>query len=223
MSTPDRPDARQVLARLSTALPAESVPLIERSGRGQVARAGKSATVVLVREEAGGLSVYLLHRHNDMPFAAGMVVFPGGRAEPDETAVDCAVRETLEETGVSLSPEDLLPWAHWITPEFERRRYDTQFFVARLPEGAAPQDVSGETDRADWERPADALADVATGKIGMLPPTQSILLELADLSSWSDVVAATTDRLISPVLPRVIRRGGEWVYAYEVAAAVDPW
>ncbi len=28
-------------------------------------------------------------------------------------------------------------WAHWITPEFEPRRYDTRFFVAALPAGPA--------------------------------------------------------------------------------------
>ena len=31
---------------------------------------------------------------------------------------------------------DLLgAWAHWITPAFEPRRYDTRFFVAALPRG----------------------------------------------------------------------------------------
>lgn len=217
MTGPSPLDARTVLARLSTRLPADSVARVERSGRGDVARAAQASSVVLVREDEAGLMTYLLHRHDAMPFAAGMVVFPGGRAEPDETPVDCAVRETSEETGVALAGSRLLPWAHWITPEYERRRYDTQFFVAQLPEGATAQDVSGETDRADWQRPAETLTDLAAGRIGMLPPTISILLELADLTTWSAVEDAARDRVITPVLPRVVRRQGAWAFDYAVA------
>ena len=56
---------------------------------------------------------------------------------------------------------DLLgPWAHWITPEFEERRYDTWFFVAALPEGQRTRDVSGEADHTVWIRPADAASGV---------------------------------------------------------------
>lgn len=92
-----------------------------------------ASTVVLLREGAGGpgsLEVYLLRRHVDMAFAAGMCVFPGGGVDPrdfdheiawvgpspsawaaqldvDESlarALVCAaVRETFEESGVLLA------------------------------------------------------------------------------------------------------------------------
>lgn len=89
-----------------------------------------ASTVVLLRDgdpEPGGLQVYLLRRHVDMAFAAGMCVFPGGGVDPRDFdhAVDwvgpspaawaallgtdeqlaralvcAAVRETFEESGV---------------------------------------------------------------------------------------------------------------------------
>ncbi len=92
-----------------------------------------ASTVVLLRDgdgQPGGLQVYLLHRHVDMAFAAGMWVFPGGGVDPrdvdaevgwdgpspaqwaerlgtDEArarALVCAaVRETFEESGVLLA------------------------------------------------------------------------------------------------------------------------
>lgn len=213
MSGPSaRPDARRVLSRLAAEVPPESTALIQRSGAG--GRAVPAASVVLVCEDAEGLQVYLLHRHGRMAFAAGMVALPGGRTERGETARDCAVRETLEETGVELDPDQLHSWSHWITPEFEPRRYDTEFFVAKLPDAAVARDVSGETDRADWARPLDALEQLATGHLHMLPPTQSILLELGDMATWSDVVEASRDRLITPVLPRPVRRDGVWMFDY---------
>jgi len=92
-----------------------------------------ASTVVLLRDgdgEPGGLEVYLLRRHVDMAFAAGMCVFPGGGVDkrdfdadigwvgpsPAEWAtlldtdeafaralVCAAVRETFEESGVLLA------------------------------------------------------------------------------------------------------------------------
>ena len=101
---------------------------------GQVpVEARHASTVVLLRDgdgAPGGLEVYLLRRHVDMAFAAGMCVFPGGGVDrrdfdadigwvgptPAEWAtlldtdeafaralVCAAVRETFEESGVLLA------------------------------------------------------------------------------------------------------------------------
>src|ERR671916_1725345 len=152
-----------------------------------------------------------------------MVVFPGGRLDPaDQGDPDpvrrCAVRETEEETGVRLPPEALLPWAHWVTPEIEPRRYDTFFYLAELPAGQQADDRSGETDRADWSTPADALTDERAGRISLMPPTLSILLELAELGSLAALREAATDRVIERVLPRLVADGAGWRFAYPGAA-----
>ena len=79
-----------------------------------------------------------------------MVVFPGGRVDAVDISSEgdpirrCALRETSEETGVVLTETDLHPWAHWITPEIEPRRYDTTFFVAAVPDDQQAADISGE-------------------------------------------------------------------------------
>lgn len=178
-----------------------------------------SASVVLLRETVAELQTFLLHRHARMPFAASMVVFPGGGVDPvDRADTDpvrrCAVRETEEESGVRLTPAALRLWAHWVTPELEPRRYDTLFFVAELPAGQQAEDRSGETDRADWATPAAALADEAAGRIGLMPPTLSILLELADLGSLAAVRDAATGRVVERVLPQLVRVGHDWRFAY---------
>jgi glyoxylase-like metal-dependent hydrolase (beta-lactamase superfamily II)/8-oxo-dGTP pyrophosphatase MutT (NUDIX family) len=179
-----------------------------------------AASVILVRDAPAGLQTYLLHRHARMPFAASMVVFPGGRVDSVDNASGgdplraCAVRETLEETGVRLRENDLVPWAHWITPEIEQRRYDTFFFVAALPAGEVAADVSGETDSADWETPSAALAAAGRRDISLMPPTMSILLELAEVDSIAGLMAVANDRVIEPVLPRLVSTDQGWGYAY---------
>jgi 8-oxo-dGTP pyrophosphatase MutT (NUDIX family) len=68
-----------------------------------------AATVVLLRDAAGGPEVYLLRRVRAMSFAPGAHVFPGGSVEPGDGAGDldpflvAAARETFEEAGVLLA------------------------------------------------------------------------------------------------------------------------
>jgi len=86
-----------------------------------------AATVMLVRDTAEGISVFLMRRHRAMEFAAGVMVFPGGgvddrdrhadiawhgpepawwaerfgiEADLAEALVCAAARETFEESGV---------------------------------------------------------------------------------------------------------------------------
>lgn len=113
--------------------------------------------------------------------------------------------------GVEPSTTLMRPWARWVTPEFEPRRYDTRFFVAALPEDqmTAGDDAGGEADAAIWIQPAEALASHRRGELGMLPPTVFTLTELADFAAASDVLAAALARDCKPVLPRLLIDGDD--------------
>jgi 8-oxo-dGTP pyrophosphatase MutT (NUDIX family) len=104
-----------------------------------------SATVILVRESAGGPEVFLLQRHGLSDVLGGAYVFPGGKVDKEDEAgigaldvrLDAihaalgepgltleqagalyvaALRELQEEAGVTLSASALVPWSRWITP-----------------------------------------------------------------------------------------------------------
>ena len=113
----------------------------------------------------------------------------------------------LARRGLVLRGDLLRPWAHWITPEIEQRRYDTRFFVAALPSGQRTRDVSTESDKVLWIRPAEAAAAARRGEMPMLPPTLVTLDELAAYASVADVLAAR--RTIAPRVPtaRVVDGG----------------
>jgi 8-oxo-dGTP pyrophosphatase MutT (NUDIX family) len=110
----------------------------------------------------------------------------------------------LERRGLVLRADLLRPWAHWITPEVEPRRFDTRFFVAALPVGQRTRDVGGEADLVAWVRPADALAAAERGELGMLPPTAFTLSELATFATVAEVLATGDARDVRPVLPKVV-------------------
>ncbi|MEA3066019.1 MAG: hypothetical protein QOJ27_2476 [Sphingomonadales bacterium] len=75
-----------------------------------------AATLILMRPAKGGAApeILMLQRSETMAFAAGALVFPGGRIDPDDHATAerfpdladaaariAAIRETIEETGVA--------------------------------------------------------------------------------------------------------------------------
>ena len=80
-------------------------------------------------------------------------------------------------------------------------------------------DISGETDHAAWSTPGDALAAERSGRIRMLPPTLSILIELADLATVAEVINQTIERKIEPVLPRLVEAEGGWQFRYPQAGS----
>jgi 8-oxo-dGTP pyrophosphatase MutT (NUDIX family) len=122
-----------------------------------------------------------------------------------------AFAELLDRRGLVLRADLLAPWTHWITPEFEERRYDTRFFVASLPAGQRTRDVGGESDRAVWMRPAEAFDGFRDGSLAMLPPTAVTLSELMPYDTVADVLAAANERTIRPLLPRAVLGDGQIV------------
>ncbi|MEJ0025866.1 MAG: hypothetical protein WDN01_07555 [Rhizomicrobium sp.] len=82
-----------------------------------------AATILLLRDGAAGLEVFMVKRHHQIDFVAGALVFPGGKLEMGDSDpalaahVDCAedwtapmralgagaIREAFEESGILLA------------------------------------------------------------------------------------------------------------------------
>lgn len=239
-----------------------------------------SATVLLLRDSADGVEVFVLRRVASMAFAPRMHVFPGGGVDPRDAdpelpwagpspvdwaavlgggaaeaseLVCAAVRELFEECGVVLAGPDgdrvvddlddpgwevdrqslldrslalsemlerrglvlrsdlLRPWAHWTTPVFEPRRYDTRFFVAAMPAGQHARDVGGEADHAAWISARAAVLGQHDGRLAMLPPTLVALEEVAAHPDVASVMAA----------PRRLRRVMPWLAGQQMRIDLD--
>lgn len=252
-------------------IPAERLPagFAERLGEPvlHAAEPKPAATVVLMRDGAGGLEVLLLKRHRSSGFVPGAYVFPGGRTDAEDgderLSAHCtppergdvpahywfgAVREVFEETGVLLARteagdwaadassdermealrlrlmssdahlvdiiqseklrvvlDDVVYFAHWITPLAEPRRYDTRFFAAALPAGRTIKRDEREMVDAVWITPRRALERFEAGTLPMVFPT---VRTLQDLEAFETVDAALNDlrtRDVEPIMPRLVR------------------
>jgi glyoxylase-like metal-dependent hydrolase (beta-lactamase superfamily II)/8-oxo-dGTP pyrophosphatase MutT (NUDIX family) len=118
-----------------------------------------------------------------------------------------SLADVLTARGWVLRADLLRPWANWITPEVESRRYDAQLFVAALPHGQHADAGTSEAVDASWWRPADALADWRAGRIELLPPTWVSLEQLAEQPDVTAALRAAERRVVSPLMPSVRRDG----------------
>jgi 8-oxo-dGTP pyrophosphatase MutT (NUDIX family) len=114
-----------------------------------------------------------------------------------------AMSDFLARRRLVLRTDLLALWAHWITPRFEPRRYDTRFFVAVLPAGQRTRDVSGESDQVTWVSPAHAVRGADDATMEMWPPTYVTLSSLTTYDAAADVLAAAADRRVETVVPDV--------------------
>jgi 8-oxo-dGTP pyrophosphatase MutT (NUDIX family) len=190
-----------------------------------------AATIVLMRNGAGGVEALLVRRHSASGFMAGAFVFPGGKVDDADRAREvpasfvsgrlepspartlsreeefaiyaAACRETEEEAGIRVAAESLIYWAHWITPSAEPKRFDTRFFVCEVPPDQTPVIDLHEVTEARWMRPSDALAAHQRAEIFLPPPTQRTLEELAPFTSFAEVEEASATRAITAILPKV--------------------
>ena len=96
--------------------------------------------------------------------------------------------------GLRLALDAVMPFAHWVTPPVEIRRFDTRFLMARVPAGQQASHDEGETTALEWMRPAEAVARGARGEILLPPPTWTTLKRLDRFASVDEAWqwAATT-------------------------------
>lgn len=160
----------------------------------------EAATVILLRDGEQGLETLMLRRNSKLAFAGGMWVFPGGRVDPDDrsglaphddlgAARRAAVREALEETGLAITEDVLVPFSHWTPPDVAVKRFLTWFFVAPAPAGEVSIDLGEIHDQA-WMSPVDAMRRRNALEIELLPPTWVTLERLA---AFGDVTTALSE------------------------------
>ncbi len=132
----------------------------------------------------------------------------------------------LTRHGLVLRADLLRPWSNWITPVGEKRRYDTRFFVAVVPDGQTADGATSEAASVGWRSLSAALADWQRGETILLPPTWSQLAGLTEFASVADVVAARAE--ITPIQPNLYHVDGELRVEFPgqdayYAGSAHPW
>lgn len=86
----------------------------------------------------------------------------------------------LAQENLHFDPLCLTYFGQIITPEESPIRFDTRFFLAKLPQGQNPEPDQKEIDGAFWMKPEAALTAFYTKKIKLAPPTILALQAIID-------------------------------------------
>ncbi|MDB5471532.1 MAG: hydrolase [Caulobacter sp.] len=144
-----------------------------------------------------------------------------GQTESGEAGGEAGVGGYAQALGVhGLWPnlDALHPFAHWITPDFAPKRFDTHFFLCGLDTVGDLVSDGFETVDAEWLAPARALALAKAGERLVIFPTRMNLERLARSRTVADALAATAHHPRVPVQPRrEVRADGVFIVLDEVA------
>lgn len=117
--------------------------------------------------------------------------------------------EIIVSEGLRVALRALVPFAHWVTPPVDVRRFDTWFFIARVPPDQTAAHDDTETVDSIWITAADAIARCHRDEIVLPPPTWTTLREIERFRSVEEVVTWARDRHITRREPRFVEHDGQ--------------
>ena len=117
-------------------------------------------------------------------------------------------RAVVEREQLRLALGALIHFAHWVTPPVEGRRFDTRFFVARMPPEQTPAHDDTETTESVWMTAGAAIASAERREIVLPPPTWTTLRELERFQSVGDVLEWSAGRDIERREPVLVIENG---------------
>jgi 8-oxo-dGTP pyrophosphatase MutT (NUDIX family) len=138
-----------------------------------------SSSVILVKAEHERERVLLIRRHEDLAFAGGAWVFPGGKLEASDTAAD-----TVRRLGLADAPAEL---AGLIVCACRETFEETGIVLARRPDGAFC-----DSTLADSLQSARAIVSHDPGSFASLLLDHDLTVGTAHLLFWSRWVTPST-------------------------------
>jgi 8-oxo-dGTP pyrophosphatase MutT (NUDIX family) len=118
-----------------------------------------------------------------------------------------AFADILAEHELELALDLLVPYAHWITPEGMKKRFDTWFFLAEAPPDQVGMHDGRESTDSIWLSPREALEGGETGRFTLPFPTTRNLIKLGKQGSVAAAFADACASTIVTVQPVVTRDG----------------
>jgi 8-oxo-dGTP pyrophosphatase MutT (NUDIX family) len=119
-----------------------------------------------------------------------------------------SLADALAVRGRKLALDALVPWARWITPEAESRRFDARFFLLALPEGQVGRHDEHETTLSFWATPKDVLDRFVRGEIFLAPPTTRALELLNSVPNVLKAMEIAEQQSLRPICPRFLPGDG---------------
>ncbi len=122
---------------------------------------------------------------------------------------EASILDLVEAEDLELATELMTPFAHWITPTFVPKRFDTWFFLAEAPEDQVALHDGSESTDSVWIGAQEAIDEATAGKRTLVHATQKNLELLAEGGTVAGALAQAAKRKVITVQPWVETRDGK--------------
>lgn len=119
--------------------------------------------------------------------------------------------DAFQNHALPLRTETLLPWCRWITPQqasVTHKRFDTRFFVTRMPDDQVAEHDNHEATETLWISPRDALLRYWENEIELAPPQIMSLAHLHRHTHVQSVLDEAQGRHPPVIQPQPFDDGG---------------
>lgn len=148
------------------------------------------------------------------------------KSSPELAQIRCDLLEKritfaslLADNSWQISSVDLFPVGIFTTPAFSPMRFETRFFLTRIPSGQVPEVFSDELEEGVWGNPSDHLKKWYAEEILISPPVLELLEKLNQIkpSDWRIISESGLVNIKEFKLDRI--RFASWI---EVVSVVCP-
>ncbi len=165
----------------------------DASGQLGLESSGIAYWVAVLRETFEESGVMLARsRHQSTGTGRADPLSPARRADLQDqvNSGDLDFLDAVRSEDLLLNGSQVHYVARWVTPLGPPRRYDTRFFVTRMPVGQVARLDNDEAVHHEWINAADAIRANRAGQMLMMTPTIGMLLRLASFSSLTEAMAS---------------------------------
>jgi 8-oxo-dGTP pyrophosphatase MutT (NUDIX family) len=129
--------------------------------------------------------------------------------------------DIIADNGLVLALDLLVPYAHWITPEGMKKRFDTWFFLAQAPPEQVGRHDGKESTDSIWLSPREALEGGASGRFTLPFPTTRNLIKLGKQGSVAAALEDARGSAVITVMPIVSKDGDKRTLRIPLEAGYD--
>jgi 8-oxo-dGTP pyrophosphatase MutT (NUDIX family) len=132
------------------------------------------------------------------------------------------LRALLGALELRLDLASLIPFARWITPVSEARRFDTRFFLFVADDDVVGLHDDRETTASFWASPVEVLRRYNCGELQLAPPTHRTLEVLSAFRSAREAAAAAEHACLDAICPHVVTHQDSQGETFAVVLPGDP-
>jgi len=163
-----------------------------------------------IREAFEECGVLLAHKRGRKALIGAAELAPIERTWRAKLARDeASILDLVEAEDLELATEFMTPFAHWITPTFVPKRFDTWFFLAEAPADQVALHDGSESVDSLWIGAQQAIDQAKAGRRTLVHATQKNLELLSEGGTVAGAIAQARKRRIVTVQPWIEAREGK--------------